>query len=80
MVDELKLDGWDQLVDWLLEVMSSEVWEENTGELISLDEGVSCVTVGSNLGHNNLTISILEDGWFLDWLGSSFDGLLENTS
>lgn len=66
MVDKSKVSWGKELVDWFLEWMLLETWQENTFIVVSLNKGVSCVSICSNSGQNDESIIVLKSDWLHD--------------
>merc|ERR1719443_1886435 len=79
MINELQLWLWHELVKWFLQEVFLEAWQKSTLVLISLDECVSCITIGLNRCHDDCAIFILELVWLLNGGCTPINCLLVNS-
>jgi len=79
MINELELWLWQHLVEWFLEEVVLESWEEHTLILASLNESMCSVSVCPYSSHDDRTVLILQLVWFHNWFSTSFNCFLENT-
>lgn len=81
VINDTKLGVGEDIVEWVLEEVLLETWEEDTLVLLainsSLDKTVDGVTVGSDAGDDDCTVLVGQGLGLSDGCGSLLDGVLE---
>ena len=79
VIDVPQVTWWKEFIEWLFKMMLCIARHESTVVLVTLDEGVDCVSVGLYRGYNHRAVLVCESLWLTDWLSSSGDCLVENS-